>query len=231
MLRSISGLDSLIPPNIHLLPMLERALCFGYLPHRILSSYANPFFDIVAAIPYLIHFPLPVLYLIFLIVKHPRLVLHYVWLAGWVNFSAVLIQFLLPTAPPWFADSAVFDSSHRLISALPNEASFQRVDALFGISLFHGIYSRSPVKFGAFPSLHIAWPALIAIFKPPFGSKLAVFHVMWIALAALYSTHHYVVDALGGIALVCTISYLVKLTNPFVFSHRTIQRWTAIERV
>lgn len=230
-LRSFTGLDSIIAPNVHLLPRLERTLCFGYLPHRILSSLANPVLDVLAAIPYLIHFPLPFLYLVFLIFKHQRLVLQYIWLAGWLNLSAVCIQFILPTAPPWFADSAVFDSSNRLISALPNEAAFQRLDAILGVSVFHGIYSHSPVKFGAFPSLHVAWPALIAVFKPPFGNTAAVVHVIWIALAALYSTHHYLVDALGGIFLVCLLKYLVKRTNSFMFSQRTIHRWTDVESV
>lgn len=231
LLRHYSGLDDIIAPNVHILPKLEQMLCFGYLPHRILSSFANPVFDVLAAVPYLIHFPLPLLYLIWLCLRRQNLVLQYIWLAGWLNLTAVIIQFVFPTAPPWFADSAVFDNSKKLISALPNEAAFQRTDAILGFDIFHGIYSKSPVKFGAFPSLHVAWPALIAAFEPPFGFPLAAVHVAWIALAALYSTHHYVVDALGGICLVLLLKYCVRITNPFVFSQRTIHRWAATERV
>ena len=53
---------------------------------------------------------------------------------------SVVIQFLSPTAPPWFNDSAVFDEHGNVLSSAPNEAAFQRVDALLGFPCFHNIY-------------------------------------------------------------------------------------------
>lgn len=221
LLRSLTGLDLVSQPNVHTLPMLERSLFLGCLPHRFFSAYAHPLFDVLAAIPYLVHFPLPALYGLWLVTSRQRRrdFFQFMWLAGWVNFIAVLIQLTVPTAPPWFADSAVFDQGGQLISASPNEAGFERLDALVGVSIFHDIYSKSPVKFGAFPSLHVAWPTIIVACRPWLGFRLAVLHVVWITWAALYSTHHYGIDALGGILLVVVLRGCVKMWHPFKERH------------
>jgi hypothetical protein len=67
----------------------------------VLSGYTSITLDILAAIPYLVHFPLPVLFIIYLVVSPQRRggLYSFVWLAGWVNFLAVLFQFFVPCAP------------------------------------------------------------------------------------------------------------------------------------
>ena len=68
---------------------------FQCLPHRILASHCNTTLDILAAIPYLIHFPLPFLFGIYLAFspQKRRFVYTFFWLAGWVNFLAGIVQF------------------------------------------------------------------------------------------------------------------------------------------
>jgi len=224
-IRYMTGLEETRKPSITFLPWLEY-LVFHCYPHRILSKVASPLLDFFAAIPYLIHFPLPFLFSVYLLSGEERQksILPYLWCAGWVNLIAVFVQFIFPTAPPWFVDSAVYDHNGKFLQSGNNEAGFARLDALIGHSVFHGIYSKSPLKFGAFPSLHVAWPAIILVNNPWIGKKFAWFHVVWIAWAAMYSNHHYGVDALGGILLVFIINFsMIKIWSPF-HSTTPIQR-------
>ncbi len=215
--RSLSGLDKTREPNISFLPWLEQFV-FHCHPHRLLSAIANPFFDCLAALVYLIHFPLPAFFLLYLLV-HPvkrYSVLRFAWCAGWVNLCALVLQYFFPTAPPWYVDSAVYGSDGNFMKSASNEAGFQRLDAFLGLHFFRGVYSASPLKFGAFPSLHVAWPAIICVNDPWMGKKFAWFHVFWISWAALYSHHHYGVDALAGIFLVFIVNYcIIKVWSPF----------------
>lgn len=216
-IRYMTGLEETRKPSITFLPWLEYSVFHCY-PHRILSKFASPILDFFAAIPYLIHFPLPFLFSVYLLSGENRQknILPYLWCAGWVNLIAVFVQFVCPTAPPWFVDSAVYDHNGKFLHSGNNEAGFARLDALIGHSLFHGIYSKSPLKFGAFPSLHVAWPAIILVNNPWISKKFAWCHVVWIAWAALYSNHHYGVDALGGILLVFIVNFsMIKIWSPF----------------
>ena len=216
-LRRVTHLDHLSPPTFTILPSIEEHIFFCQ-PHKILSQLANPFFDVLAAMPYLIHFPLPFIFGAYLAL-HPTkrgVLFSYMWCAGWVNFLAVLFQFTFPTASPWFVDSAILDQHGKVIYEYPNEAGFKRLDEILGFGVFHGIYSQSPLKFGAFPSLHVAWPTIVFLNNPWFGKKVAAVHVAWITLAAVYSTHHYLTDALGGILLSVLVRVcILKLWSPF----------------
>lgn len=216
-LRHATHLDAISKPHYIILSRVEHTLFFCY-PHRVLSSLANPLFDFVAAVPYLVHFPLPFLFAFYLVISESRreAVLPYLWCVGLVNFVAVIVQTTFPTAPPWFADSAVFNRRGEVIYESPSEAGFSRMDRLLGVSIFHGLYSTSPLKFGAFPSLHVALPTVILLNHPWIGKKFGVFHVVLITLAAVYITHHYLIDAVGGILLACIVRLsILKIWSPF----------------
>ena len=210
-------LDRLVTPNFILLGEIEQTLFFCH-PHRVLSKFANPVFDFLAAIPYLVHFPLPAIFALYLLIT-PRkrmFIYQFFWFAGWVNLLAVLFQIVFPTAPPWFVDSAVLDEHRNVVYTSPVEGGFSRLDAVFGIKLFHGLYSQSPLPFGAFPSLHCAWPAVIFFSHPWGGWKVGLAHVIWISLSAMYITHHYLVDVLGGLLLASVVRLCtVKVCSPF----------------
>lgn len=216
-IRHVTHLDEISQPHLIILSQVEKTL-FSCQPHKILSRFANPIFDVIAAVPYLIHFPLPFLFLLYLVISEKRreAALPYLWCVGWVNLVAVIIQTTFPTAPPWFAGSAVLDRKGHIIFESPSEGGFSRLDGLLGIHLFHGLYSTSPLKFGAFPSLHVALPMVIFLNHPWLGKKFGAFHVILITLSAIYITHHYLVDALGGILLACIVRWcILKVWSPF----------------
>ena len=121
-LRHATHLDLSNPPSYYVLPNIEYHLFF-FQPHKFLSKLANPVFDVLAAIPYLIHFPLPFLFGAYL-AFHPSkrgALFPYMWCAGWVNLLSVIIQFVFPTASPWFVDSAVLDQHGNIIYEYANE--------------------------------------------------------------------------------------------------------------
>ena len=236
-IRSLTRLWEVSPPNYVLLSSIEYQLFLCH-PHQVLSQFANPFFDFLAALPYLLHFPLPFLFGAYLAANpHRRPALYpYLWCAGWVNLLAVIFQILCPTAPPWFADNTVFDQQGGIVYEPPNEAGFRRLDKLIGFSLFHNIYAQAPIKFGSFPSLHSALPVVVLLNHPWFGVRVAAVHVVWIALAALYSVHHYLIDVLGGIVLAVIVRYsMLKIWSPFPELHEVerglTERTSTLQRV
>jgi hypothetical protein len=184
----------------------EKFLFFGAPSYRMVSSVTeceNRFFDILAAVAYGIHFFFPPAFGVILLIAHWHYApaLAYYWCWGFLNGLAVLTQFIFPTAPPWY------------IEKYPNlEASYAVHGDPAGLicfdthvihrPFFTNIYSHSPVVFGAFPSLHAAWPFLIALFcLPNIGTRmLGWLYVVWVWWAAMYLRHHYLLDLLGGAA-------------------------------
>lgn len=216
-IRHFTKLEQLRPPNYVILSQVEKSLFFC-LPHRVLSQLANPFFDVLAGIPYIVHFPLPFLFGLYLVISPARraAVYPFLWNAGWVDLVAILFQIVFPTAPPCFTDHAVLDSEQNIVFEVSGEAEFYRLDSLLRFPIYHMIYSQSPFKFGAFPSLHVALPAVIMVNHPWGGLKFGILHVVWITLAAVYATQHYVIDAIAGILLALIVRWsILKIWSPF----------------
>jgi hypothetical protein len=227
-LRAWTGLDRLVPPNLDLLRHVEFAI-FGFLPHRVVGSLSHALLDVFAAIPYLLHFAIPVLYPLYVAAFRPARrhdVFLFFWVFGWVNFVGGLIQFAMPTAPPWYCDTVILGHESNLVYVGAAEAAFARLDAQMPFSLFHTIYASSPLKFGAFPSLHVAWPSVLFFVGPFFSHGFGLFHVCWIAWASMYSQHHYAIDGLMGFSLayvVYTMATRVWMPRALLRSARTWQ--------
>ena len=148
------------------------------------------FFDIIFAILYLFHFILPFTFSIYLILtskqeKFSQFILSF----GIVCCISTFLQYIVPTAPPW------------MLAKMPKEGNFARFDEFMNIKLFNTIYSASPLVCGSFPSLHVAWPTIILFTEPWIGRMFCWLHILLIAVAAVYSMHHYVIDLVFGVFL------------------------------
>ena len=78
------------------------------------------------------------------------------------------------------------------------------------MTIFHNIYGLNKLVCGAFPSIHVQWPTVIALnglASPWFGAG----YVMWIATAAIYSQHHWISDVLTGLTIALTATIVAKL--------------------
>ena len=187
--------------------------------YLLFSKIENTLLDIISSIPYLIHFTLPFIYSIFLIrSKIPcEDILRIAFSFGFTNMIGVLIQYIIPTPPPWMI----------LMEKKIPEANFFRVDNFFKIKIFKTIYSHSKLTCGAFPSLHTSWPSVILFGNVLWASRwICISHVFLIAFSAIYSMHHYIIDVLSGILLAyisSTISNHIKFQNQKIIDNYSLR--------
>jgi membrane-associated phospholipid phosphatase len=123
----------------------------------------------------------------------------FLWSFAIANVISFVTWIALPAAPPWYihAHGCSID-----MTTLPSPAGLARVDRLLGIEYFSGFYSRAASVFGALPSMHCAYPmlGLLTAWKhePRPALVLHVLYAAWMALAAVYLGHHWVLDVLAG---------------------------------
>lgn len=118
-----------------------------------------------------------------------------------VNVIGFVTYFIYPAAPPWYLTLYGFGPAREGISS--NAAAAIRFDAFFGTHFFDQLYGRGIDVFGSIPSLHVAYPLLVAwvswkirkwLFAPAF-----LFYVL-MCFSAVYLQHHHVVDIILGTA-------------------------------
>lgn len=199
---------------VRVLPALETILYGGDLSD-VLASSTNSFLDILAWIPYGVgHYTLPfVVSTICFVFGPPKTLPVFAFAFGWNNWLAVLIQICFPTAPPWY--QRLYGLNPANYNVQGNAGGLARIDELFGVKMYSGAFSASPLVFGAFPSLHSGFAVMEALFLSHLFPKYtpAFFsYVLWIWWSTMYLTHHYFVDLIGGAAVAFSIFYFCKLT-------------------
>ena len=122
--------------------------------------------------------------------------------------------FVYAAAPPWYVSQYGLGPARTDVH--PEAAAAHRFDALLGTHLFDSMYGRGIDVFGAFPSLHVAYPfiAMILAFEVTelrFARWPAVSFFLLICLSAVYLQHHYVTDVLLGIIYATIALGAVKL--------------------
>jgi membrane-associated phospholipid phosphatase len=125
------------------------------------------------------------------------------WAFLFVNATGFATYFVYPAAPPWWVNTYGLDASP--VRILPGPAATVRFDALVGTHLFQTMYGNGIDVFGAYPSLHVAYPfiALVLAFRYRelrWARVPAVAFFLLMCLSAVYLQHHYVTDAVLGVA-------------------------------
>jgi membrane-associated phospholipid phosphatase len=192
---------------------VERLLLFGTTAPEALQSALRSTgeistLDVAMTIVYFGHFVLPfVVAFAFWLTDH-RTFRRFVS----TLFGMSLVQFAVaaafPVAPPRFAgefgwgtiDLPVVDVTYSVIAETGLAVSF--VYAEMGGNLV-----------SAFPSLHAAYPVLVALFVLERRRGVALALLAYAALiwfATMYTGHHYLIDAIGG-GLLAVIAYAISL--------------------
>ncbi|MBI3557315.1 MAG: inositol phosphorylceramide synthase, partial [Deltaproteobacteria bacterium] len=122
---------------------------------------------------------------------------------GWcfftVNCMGFSTYYIYPAAPPWYViQYGLLEEAKMYIHATPSAAS--RFDLLFGTHLFDTMYGNSVDVYGAFPSLHVAYPLLVAwvaIVTKRFRVPAIAFYFL-MCFSAIYLQHHYIIDIILG---------------------------------
>lgn len=197
--------------SVVLLPTLESVL-YGANISDILTRTTHPLLDIIAWIPYgVVHYIFPFVVAAFLWLFRSKESLHqWARIFGYLNLTGVLIQILLPCAPPWY--ELIYGLTPANYSMRGSPAGLGRIDKLFHSNGYTIAFSNSPVVFGAFPSLHSACATIEALFVSHFfpqATKSIWGYVLVLYWATMYLTHHYLIDVVGGSCMAVAAFYLM----------------------
>jgi membrane-associated phospholipid phosphatase len=185
----------------------------GATVHDWLQPHAVLGLDLLAAVPYGTFLFVEIGFAVWLFTRSSEVLVRFGWSFFAMNALAFITHHAYPAAPPWYfhAHGCTIDLATRA-NAAPN---LLRVDAYLGTTFFHSLYARSSDIFGAMPSMHAAYPALIVIegwrvLRTP-GRIIAVAWAVLMAFAAVYTDHHWVIDVVAGVLYAAAASRLVKL--------------------
>lgn len=119
----------------------------------------NKYKDILAWISYVVlHIMVPILTAIYLYVFHiPGMVKCFAIVMGLQNIAGIITHLIIPTASPWFIHLyGINDTEHVNYQTEGFAAGLTRVDTHMGTHLNTNGFHKSPIVFGAVPSLHSA---------------------------------------------------------------------------
>jgi hypothetical protein len=169
-------------------------------PNEYWRYNGNTALDIICGIFYLCWIPVPMGFALYLFFKNRRDFLLFLLTFVLVNFIGFVIYYTFPAAPPWYVQYHGFN----FISHTPgNTAGLAKFDTYFNVSVFKSIYSKGSNVFAAMPSLHSSYPVIVLYYglKNKLGKANLFFGVVMVGIwfAAVYLSHHYVLDVLAGI--------------------------------
>lgn len=129
-----------------------------------------------------------------------------------VNLLGFATYFIYPAAPPWYVTAFGYGPARTDVHSAAAAAS--RFDLLLGTHFFDEMYGRGVDVYGAFPSLHVAYPLLAAWAAFRVGELRwvrvpALLFFLLMCLSAVYLQHHYVVDVLLGIVYAAATAAIV----------------------
>lgn len=184
-------------------------------PNEFWIKNQNPFLDVMSGLFYLTWIPLPLSLAGYLFFKNRPMFFTFAFTFLLVNLIGFVIYYLYPAAPPWYSQLYGFE----FIANTPgNTAGLSRFDSFFDVGIFKSIYSKSSNVFAAMPSLHSSYPLIALYYAVKSKISLPLTIIIGITMpgiwfAAVYTSHHYVLDVLAGIS--CAIVGII-LVNMFV---------------
>jgi PAP2 superfamily len=123
----------------------------------------------------------------------------YLFAFGLVGVSAVITQLSWPTAPPWWYFKFP-NATEGTYNTTGDEAELENADDALNIQFYKSIWGGGTIVFGAWPSLHIGFPAIIALNMPGRRNQILMWlYVTLVIFSSMSLKHHFFVDALGGV--------------------------------
>ena len=191
-------------------------------PNEYWAAHSTGFLDVLTGFFYLSWIPVPLGFAAFLFFKNRKWFLEFSLTFLFVNILGFIIYYGYPAAPPWYVQQYGFD----FIAGTPgNTAGLHRFDDYFGVTVFKSLYEKSSNVFAAMPSLHSAYPLIVLYFGWRFQFKwvnLIFATIMFgIWFAAVYTSHHYLLDVLAGIT--CAVIGIIIFSK--LSQQKTISKW------
>lgn len=185
-------------------------------PNEYWKLNTNSFLDVLTGFFYLMWVPVPLAFATYLFFKRREQFVYFSLTFLWVNLLGFVVYYCFPAAPPWYVQAHGFQF---IYTTAGNTGGLSRFDHFFNIHLFQGIYSKGSNVFAAMPSLHSSYPLIVLYYA--LKNKMGILNlffailVLGIWFAAVYNSHHYVLDVIGGVlcAMVAIVSFNFFLKN------------------
>ena len=173
-------------------------------PNEYWRQNGNSFLDVMTGIFYLCWIPVPLAFAAYLFFVDKNFFLRFSLTFVLVNLLGFVIYYVYPAAPPWYYHN---EGAKFIPGTIGNTAGLQKFDDYFDIAVFQNLYQKSSNVFAAMPSLHSSYPLIVVYYglKKRLGWVNIVFVIVTLGIwfAAVYTSHHYILDVLAGI--VCAI--------------------------
>jgi len=176
----------------------------GLTPNEWLDAHRSPVLDLACGFAYLVYVG-EYLAIAFLLFFRRRFDVLRTFALSFlvVNLLGFATYFVYPAAPPWYVTA--FGDGPARMDVHSVAAAASRFDLLLGTHFFDEMYGRGVDVYGAYPSLHVAYPLLAAwaAFRVPelrWVRVPAVCFFLLMCLSAVYLQDHYVIYVLLGVA-------------------------------
>ena len=169
-------------------------------PNEYWLAHTNTALDVLSGLFYLCWIPLPLAFAGYLFYKDKEAFFRFALTFLLVNLLGFVIYYAYPAAPPWYVQQYGFQFHPHTPG---NTAGLGRFDRYFHVSVFSSLYAKSSNVFAAMPSLHASYPLIVFYYgiltRCRWWNVLFGTVMVGIWFAAVYSSHHYVLDVLAGI--------------------------------
>lgn len=209
-LRMISA-EILFPAQYDYVIGLTRLLFAGHIDVVVLQSWlytpeSPGILDTLLIGVHISFFIVPHLTAVLLWVVKRELFRRYVFALVATCWFALLVAFVLPTAPPWLAGvEGRIEPVHRVMQEVMSLRA--------GIDYDAGVRIVGENDVAAMPSLHTALTVLVALAVGRFGRISRLFGWLYagaMMFALVYLGEHYIVDVAAGIASACLFWYAFR---------------------
>ncbi len=206
-------------------------------PNEFFGFHHCAVMDFLAGCFYLCWVPLPVVFGLYLYFsRRTSGYLHFALVFLLVNLLGFAIYYIHPAAPPWYVALHGFEA----VEGTPGDvAGLGRFDDMTGLGIFNALYARNSNVFAAVPSLHSAYTLVAFIYAvrsraPKAWSVVLAVVTLGIWFTAVYSSHHYIIDVLLGIATALAgtalFEYGLMRIGPFARFVDSYARYVGIPR-
>ena len=193
-------------------------------PNEYFAEHHCAFMDFWAGFFYLCWVPVPILFgLSLYFMKQRNLYLRFAIVFLFVNLIGFAGYYIHPAAPPWYVMKYGFEP---ILNTPGDVAGLGRFDEMTGLGIFDSLYSRNSNVFAAIPSLHSAYMVIAFYYSlkakyPNFLRVIFGIIMLGIWFTAVYSAHHYIIDAILGAS--CAVLGI------FIFE-KILMKWGAFNR-
>lgn len=163
---------------------------------------------------YVFHFLSPLLlgWFFWHTLKERRNFYFFIYTLTVLNAMALLTYVALPSAPPWYVYTHGF--AQPSAEFLDSAGALVNFDKLLGSDYLRSFWNTfNANRFAAIPSLHGAYPVVIALFIwLRFGglSWISGIYPLGAWFSAVYLNHHYILDLIAGTIYVIAAYYIAK---------------------